>query len=192
MQATNKSVVFRLPKNVSPRMLPVFFLICFLLLIPLLIMIYAFKNGVNDLSEKITILTSGIFATIILTLLSAIISKFLFNYLGDAGRYLDPAPRNIAERQAIREDGIKLLKKLHESKKYNRIVIVGHSLGSVIGYDLVKFLTNIYYSSDFIGDPLRNVFGIGIKDIEVETNFLFLLLPKRAHRLLEFKKEKYS
>jgi hypothetical protein len=59
------------------------------------------------------------------------------NYLGDAARYLQPHPDNIAHRQAIRREGVRLLEKLHESGKYDRVVVVGHSLGSVIAYDIL-------------------------------------------------------
>ncbi len=59
------------------------------------------------------------------------------NVLGDAARYLLPLPSNIARRQAIREAGVALLERLHESGDYDRIVILGHSLGSVIAYDIV-------------------------------------------------------
>jgi len=62
----------------------------------------------------------------------------LLRYLGDAARYLSPTPRNIELRRQIREDGLKLLAALHESGEYDRIVLVGHSLGSVIAYDLVR------------------------------------------------------
>jgi hypothetical protein len=62
----------------------------------------------------------------------------LLNSAGDAARYLNAAPANIAERHAIRTNGIALLKKLHDpTSGYDRIVIVGHSLGSVIGYDML-------------------------------------------------------
>lgn len=67
-------------------------------------------------------------------------------YVGDAARYLSPRPGNIALRQRIRADGLGLLRALHDQKKpdgtpyYDRIVVVGHSLGSVIGYDLIKHL----------------------------------------------------
>jgi hypothetical protein len=60
------------------------------------------------------------------------------NYLGDAARYLSPHPDNIDRRQAIRSDGVRLLEKLHNSGKYDRIVVVGHSLGSVIAYDILS------------------------------------------------------
>ena len=67
-------------------------------------------------------------------------SYFLLSYVADAARYLTPSPDNIDERNKIRAEGIKLLRALHESKKYFRIIIVGHSLGSVIAYDIIRHL----------------------------------------------------
>lgn len=64
----------------------------------------------------------------------------ILGYVADAARYLHPDPGNIEARNKIRSEGIKLLKTLHASGKYRRIVIVGHSLGSVIGYDLIRTL----------------------------------------------------
>jgi hypothetical protein len=60
-------------------------------------------------------------------------------FVGDAARYLMPAPPNIQRRQAIRAKGVEVLKKLHESGEYERIIVVGHSLGSVIGYDILTY-----------------------------------------------------
>ena len=67
-------------------------------------------------------------------------SKFLIEVAGDAARYLHVAPPNIARRRKIRDAGIELLERLHSSGKYDRIVLVGHSLGSVIGYDILRYL----------------------------------------------------
>ncbi len=61
---------------------------------------------------------------------------FFSPVLGDAARYLRPAPKNIACRQQIREEGLRLIDALHKSGKYDRIVLVGHSLGGVIAYEL--------------------------------------------------------
>lgn len=61
-------------------------------------------------------------------------------YLGDASRYLDGAPGNVLARQAIRTEGLRLLRSLQESGEYDRIVVVGHSLGSVIAYDVLRLL----------------------------------------------------
>jgi len=56
--------------------------------------------------------------------------------VGDAARYLNPAPTNVQRRHQIRHAGIELLKALHE-RGYDRIIVVGHSLGTVIGYDIL-------------------------------------------------------
>jgi hypothetical protein len=63
--------------------------------------------------------------------------EFLLGYAGDAARYLEPRPENISRRQEIREEGADLLEKLHESGRYDRIIVYGHSLGSVIAYDIL-------------------------------------------------------
>jgi len=57
--------------------------------------------------------------------------------LGDAARYLTPDAGNIAHRQAIRTAGVDLLARLHKRGIYDRIVVLGHSLGSVIAYDII-------------------------------------------------------
>lgn len=73
--------------------------------------------------------------------------------VGDAVKYLTPSPQNIDSRYKIRQKGISLLKKLHEKKDregkplYSRIVIVGHSLGSVVGYDIITNLWHDYIYS---------------------------------------------
>lgn len=78
---------------------------------------------------------------ILVFVLAAIASDYLVKYIGDAEQYLVPLPENIKVRQEIRAAGLKLLRRLHKPEnKYERIFIVGHSLGSVIGYDLIKHL----------------------------------------------------
>ncbi|MET0576069.1 MAG: hypothetical protein ABWZ83_09415 [Mesorhizobium sp.] len=78
------------------------------------------------------------------TVVIGIVQFVMVSYLGDAARYLSPRPQNIKLRQVIRSEGITLLKTLHESGKYDRIILVGHSLGSVIGYDLLTHLWQVY------------------------------------------------
>lgn len=65
--------------------------------------------------------------------------SLVVNHIGDAARYLSPKPANVAHRQSIREAGVELLEDLHESGQYDRIVLVGHSLGSVIAYDILTY-----------------------------------------------------
>jgi hypothetical protein len=79
-------------------------------------------------------------------LLSALVSVLLLpvliwvlrEFVGDAAVYLDSAPANIQSRHQIRTAGVRLLNILHR-RGYERIVIVGHSLGSVIGDDVLRY-----------------------------------------------------
>jgi len=68
--------------------------------------------------------------------------RFAVSHIGDAARYLRPAPENIAIRAAIRTAGLNLVRGLHEDpmQRYERIMLVGHSLGSVIAYDVITHL----------------------------------------------------
>lgn len=81
----------------------------------------------------------------VLTVFSGLLAGPVLLRFGDAARYLNAAPENVAERHAIRNDALRLLRRLHCDKAadgsftYDRIVVVGHSLGSVIGYDALKF-----------------------------------------------------
>lgn len=77
----------------------------------------------------------------------AIAAGFLIRFVGDAARYLHVAPPNIQSRHRIRQAGVKLLRSLHNSTDYDRIVVVGHSLGSVIGYDILTHLWSRYNDS---------------------------------------------
>ncbi len=59
------------------------------------------------------------------------------NILGDAARYFDTSPANVEVRQRVRESGVRLLDQLHDGGRYGRIIVYGHSLGSVIAYDIL-------------------------------------------------------
>lgn len=63
---------------------------------------------------------------------------FVVPYFGRVVRYTRALPDNVAARKAIRERGLALLKELHK-QDYDRIVVVGHSLGSIVAYDLVSY-----------------------------------------------------
>ncbi len=66
--------------------------------------------------------------------------RVLVQVVGDAARYLTPAPQNIAARSRIRAAGLEFLKALHRRDDYDRIIVVAHSLGTVVGYDLLSLL----------------------------------------------------
>jgi hypothetical protein len=65
------------------------------------------------------------------------VKLFLTSYFGDVARYVSASPRNIKVRQAARDRGLKLLRELHAIKEYTRIILVGHSLGSILAHDLL-------------------------------------------------------
>ncbi|WP_230684089.1 hypothetical protein, partial [Streptococcus pneumoniae] len=73
---------------------------------------------------------------LVLLFFSAVILPTVYfvleNIVGDAARYLDATPQNVQRRHEIRAAGLATLKSLHE-KEYKRIIVVGHSLGTVIG-----------------------------------------------------------
>lgn len=77
------------------------------------------------------------------------------HYAGDAARYLSPLPQNIEARKNIRNAVIGLLQKLHDEqpRRYHRIIVVGHSLGSVIAYDALSHLWQSRHSK-IAGDPV--------------------------------------
>ena len=65
-------------------------------------------------------------------------AAFLQPYLGDAARYFRNSPANVAVRRAIRTEAVNMLDRLHTGGQYDRIVVVAHSLGCVVSYDMLR------------------------------------------------------
>jgi hypothetical protein len=137
-----RSIMFRQPKMVSAALRPIAYLawttvaVAALAVVALVLTIGV--DGIGHLWREVTVLAQIAWVGVALSLAGAVVSGLLTAYLGDAARYLDAAPDNIAVRQLVRQNGVALLRRLHEEGGYDRIVIVGHSLGSVIGYDIVR------------------------------------------------------
>jgi hypothetical protein len=81
---------------------------------------------------------SPLLTAVVSALALPVLVWLLREFVGDAAVYLDSAPGNIQRRHEIRTAGVRILKVLHR-RGYERIVIVGHSLGSVIGYDIIRY-----------------------------------------------------
>lgn len=131
------SLMRRSPKNVPQGVRVVWSLSWVLVLFFLgLVAVGAidFFGKMIDTAGKLTLLSLFLFVFI------SCIQFAIVSYVGDAARYLSPLPTNINLRQKIRSQGVQLLRSLHESGRYDRIIIVGHSLGSVIGYDIISRL----------------------------------------------------
>lgn len=71
---------------------------------------------------------------------SAFVSTVLIKRFGDVARYVKALPPNVAKRHMIRQSGVDLLARLVDSKDYDRIVVVAHSLGTIVAYDILSQL----------------------------------------------------
>jgi hypothetical protein len=132
-------LIFRWPRRVPPQLLGVWCLLIALLAL-------GAAAGLNHVFKWVLIpsalVTLGWAAWF---LLGSSLVGLLINVAGDAARYLHVAPPNIEIRRRIREAGIQLIQQLHSSSEYDRIIVVGHSLGSVIGYDILTHLWTRYH-----------------------------------------------
>jgi len=85
---------------------------------------------------------SSIAAAYFIAIYLVLYAGFLQPYLGDAARYFRNSPANVAVRREIRKQAVDTLQALHLSGDYDRIVVVAHSLGAVVAYDMLRS----YYS----------------------------------------------
>jgi pimeloyl-ACP methyl ester carboxylesterase len=130
-----RDLLLRFPSNV-PRRLLALWMVTWLLVAGIAMASYRLAPLLSGARGTDSIHRIVIWAVSVLLL--PLVSAVALEYLGDAARYLSPTPQNIAVRQRIRGDGVQLLRQLHRSGLYDRIVVVGHSLGSVIAYDILK------------------------------------------------------
>ncbi|MEM1376292.1 MAG: hypothetical protein AAGG69_02780 [Pseudomonadota bacterium] len=89
-------------------------------------------------------------------LVGLLIQQFMLPYFGDVARYVRAGPDTVAKRAEVRRRGLELLRALHDpvrrndafnkleamdadqARPYERIVIVAHSLGTIVAYDLLR------------------------------------------------------
>jgi hypothetical protein len=71
--------------------------------------------------------------------ITALIHRAGTSTFGRVVRYTRADPDNIAARAAVRERGLKLVRALHDGPQYKRIVIVAHSLGTILAHDLISY-----------------------------------------------------
>lgn len=110
-----------------------------------------------------------------------ILNNRILPYAGDAARYLSAAPKNVAIRQKIRQEGVSLIEKLTASGDYDRIVLVGHSLGSVIAYDIINFAWNRLDQSKMTAIHTEDSDALAALST-VEINGLALKTEKAEHK----------
>lgn len=134
LRAWLRVLLMRSPRRVPPQLRPVWVTVAVLLALTVVAMLVF-----ADHALKPTLIAGGVVGALWLMIKSPLLQTMLA-IPGDAARYLHVAPPNIEIRHNIRRAGIELLQKLHDSRDYDRIIVVGHSLGSVIGYDVLTHL----------------------------------------------------
>jgi hypothetical protein len=146
IQAWLGLLLFRQRQKVPPKLRSWWFLAWVLIFLALLTVVLLFGYflylGKPPVVEGIlAVVLIFLVRPLLLPLLRYLGVKFGLNYIGDAARYLSPFPENVGIRHAIRSAGLDMLRKLHLDplRRYDRIIIVGHSLGSVIAYDVLTY-----------------------------------------------------
>ncbi|MEC5322100.1 hypothetical protein [Aurantimonas sp. A3-2-R12] len=117
--------------------------------------------GIGFLLPWQSILTVSVVMLLLSSAIGILVHQLVVPYLGDVARYVRSEPDTVQKRREIRERGLALLRALHreappatpkegegagesdqkgleEPERYERIVVVGHSLGSIIAYDLLR------------------------------------------------------
>jgi hypothetical protein len=87
-----------------------------------------------------TIFGGGITALLLTYLVARLLPSWITTSFVDVVRYVDTSPRSYEARRLIRKGIVDLLEGLHESRRYQRIVLVAHSLGAYIAYDGLTYL----------------------------------------------------
>jgi hypothetical protein len=128
-----RSLIVRRPSTVPAHLKGVYWLLVIMFAVGFALAVYAAYLAASDQSTL-----SPWFSVAGSLVLLPLAGYLLLKVVGDAARYLHVAPSNIQSRHEIREAGLAVLRALHEPNRgYDRIIIVGHSLGSVIGYDIL-------------------------------------------------------
>ena len=101
----------------------------------------SFDWGQISLGDVLKAIAGGGLSAFVLTyVITRWLPSWLTSSFVDVVRYLDTSPRSYAVRRDIRRGIIDLLNGLHKDGRYQRIIIVAHSLGSYIAYDAIGYL----------------------------------------------------
>lgn len=93
-----------------------------------------------------TVVGVGLGGFVLTYVITRLLPRFLTTSFVDVVRYLDTSPRSYGVRRDIRKGMVDLLVNLHGKRdmdgesRYQRIVVVAHSLGAFIAYDGITFL----------------------------------------------------
>lgn len=82
----------------------------------------------------------GVALAIAASLVLWVVDHKVLPYFGDVAAYVQATPATVESRARVRERGLALLRALSDDDRYDRIVLVSHSLGTMIAYDLLHIL----------------------------------------------------
>jgi hypothetical protein len=155
-------------KRVPRGVLPAWILLWLIALIVVAVGIFTLRPN-----SEVTWL-GAIAATVATAAVGAFVSAFLVRYFGDVARYVKAKPPNVARRQEIRENGVQLLETLMgvepdgtilpwRDREYDRIVVVAHSLGTIVAYDI---LTHAFARINTVhADPLEQPSRVKLEEM---------------------------
>ncbi|TRC95098.1 hypothetical protein FJV76_17470 [Mesorhizobium sp. WSM4303] len=109
------------------------------LLIVILILGAALVLATSIWQQALSVAT-GLVITALASFVIWAVDQFALPYFGDVAAYVRAEAATIEKRALIRDRGLTLLKTLMKDDAYDRIVLVSHSLGSIIAYDLLQIL----------------------------------------------------
>jgi hypothetical protein len=133
-------------KRVPKRVMSVWIALWVVTLALLAIIVYAALPAATDAPPKpIWLKIVAILVGLAISAAAAwFVNTVMVKIFGDVVRYTSARPENIARRQEIREKGVELLETLmgidlpaSKKKPYDRIVVVAHSLGTIVAYDIL-------------------------------------------------------
>ncbi len=112
-------------------------------------------DGLPGFTELVAVLVgAGAVGSLLLYVITRMLPSWITGSFVDVVRYLDTSPRSYAVRREIRSGAIEMLEELNE--RYDRVIVVAHSLGSYIAYDAIRFLwgeVHRTYATDPPQDP---------------------------------------
>lgn len=136
-----KRVMLRLPWQLPGKLFPIWLILWVIVAVALLL---AYLTWDTAESRDINGILTAVGASGVLIFLVSqgvnVVANLLSSHFVDVVRYTDAAPRNQRVRDRIRRGAVRLLEGLNDSGRYDRIIVVAHSLGTFIAYDAIAYL----------------------------------------------------
>lgn len=176
------SLLFRSPFHYPKPLLPIWCIIWGLILVTFVVMITLNWPNANETVAPASVTLWSVLRVggiILMPIIAGSLLVLLVNYLGDVARYVTSSPSNIPIRQAIRKGGVELIESIVNSGKYDRIVLVGHSLGTIISYDI---LIQLWARQNKFKNPNKKALGLSAKAISLIEQ-LETIVPQTHQKL---------